>query len=57
MNDRLHSEAMAEHLRENPAYCIELLTAVARHGSTAELVVLLRQIRIAFGVRLRVKEA
>nr|WP_095067070.1 hypothetical protein [Pseudomonas sp. Irchel 3A18] len=50
MRDRPHSEAMSEALRADPAYAAELLTHVLRDGSPAELVILLKQLILAFGV-------
>jgi len=48
VKDRPHSETMAEQLRADPAYAAELLAAVLRDGSPAELVILLRQLALAF---------
>lgn len=51
MRDRPHSEAMSEVLRADPAYAAELLTHVLRDGSPAELVILLQQLTLAFGMK------
>lgn len=47
MRDRLHSEAMVEHFRANPAYAAMLLAEVRRDGDLAELAILIRQIAAA----------
>lgn len=49
MKDRPHDEAMAEQLRANPAYAVELLNEVSRNGDLAELAILFRQLGRAFG--------
>jgi DNA-binding phage protein len=45
MKDRAHENAMAELFRKDPAYAIELLKSVLKHGDREELRIVLRQIR------------
>ncbi|MBB6115100.1 DNA-binding phage protein [Rahnella inusitata] len=47
MRDRSHDEAMSEQLRADPAYVAELIADVLRHGSPAELDIVLRQLTYA----------
>lgn len=49
MKDREHDEAMAEKLRSNPAYAVELLNSILEDGEQAELLIVLRQMARAFG--------
>lgn len=48
MRDRRHDEALAEIFRTDPLYAAALLHEVERDGCEAELVVLLRQLELAF---------
>ncbi|MGO8759589.1 MAG: DNA-binding protein [Terracidiphilus sp.] len=49
MRDRAHDEAMAEQLREDPAYAVELLNSILEDGDQSELLIVLRQMAKAFG--------
>jgi probable addiction module antidote protein len=49
MKDRLHDEAMAEVLNEDPAYALELLNSILEDGEQGELLIVLRQMTKAFG--------
>jgi probable addiction module antidote protein len=49
MKDRTHDEAMAEALREDPAYALELLNGILEDGEQSELLIALRQMTKAFG--------
>jgi probable addiction module antidote protein len=49
MKDRTHDEAMAELLREDPAYALELLNGILEDGEQGELLIALRQMTKAFG--------
>jgi len=49
MRDRTHDEAMAELLREDPAYALELLNGILEDGEQGELLITLRQMTKAFG--------
>jgi len=49
MKDRPHDEAMAELLRENPAYAVDLLNSILEDGEQGELLIALRQMTRAFG--------
>ena len=49
MKDRTHDEAMAELLREDPAYALELLNSILEDGEQGELLIALRQMAKAFG--------
>ena len=49
MKDRTHDEAMAEVLREDPAYALELLNGILEDGEQGELLITLRQMTKAFG--------
>jgi probable addiction module antidote protein len=49
MRDRTHDEAMAELLREDPAYTLELLNGILEDGEQGELLIALRQMTKAFG--------
>jgi len=56
MRDRPHSEAMSEALRADTVYAAELLTHVLRDGSPAELIILLQQLTLAFGVNDHIQQ-
>jgi probable addiction module antidote protein len=49
MKDRTHDETMAEVLREDPAYALELLNGILEDGEQGELLIALRQMTKAFG--------
>jgi probable addiction module antidote protein len=49
MRDRTHDEAMAEILKDDPAYAIELLNGILADGEQGELLIALRQMTKAFG--------
>ena len=49
MRDKLHDEAMAEMLKQDPAYALELLNSILEDGEQGELLVVLRQMARAFG--------
>lgn len=49
MKDKAHDEAMAELLREDPAYAVELLNSILEDGDQGELLITLRQMTQAFG--------
>jgi probable addiction module antidote protein len=49
MKDRGHDEAMAELLKEDPAYALELLNGILEDGEQGELLIALRQMTKAFG--------
>lgn len=49
MRDRSHDEAMAEILRKDPAYAIDLVNSILEDGDQAELLIALRQMTKAFG--------
>lgn len=49
MRDRTHDEAMAELLKEDPAYAVELLNSILEDGEQGELLIVLRQMAKAFG--------
>jgi len=49
MKDRTHDEAMAELLKEDPAYALELLNSILEDGEQGELLIVLRQMTKAFG--------
>lgn len=49
MRDKSHDEAMAELLREDPAYALELLNGILEDGEQGELLITLRQMTKAFG--------
>ncbi|MCW5222406.1 addiction module antidote protein [Verminephrobacter aporrectodeae subsp. tuberculatae] len=56
MNDRAHDDAMAEILRKDPAYAVELLNSILEDGDQAELLIALRQMAKAFGGVMKVAE-
>ena len=49
MKDRPHDEAMAELLRDDPAYQLELLNNILEDGEQQELLIVLRQMTKASG--------
>jgi probable addiction module antidote protein len=49
MRDRTHDEAMAELLKADPAYAVDLLNAILEDGEQGELLIVLRQMAKAFG--------
>jgi probable addiction module antidote protein len=49
MKDRPHDEAMAELLKDDPAYAVELLNSILEEGEQGELLIVLRQMAKAFG--------
>lgn len=49
MRDRQHDEAMAEVLRDDPAYAVEFLNSILEDGEQGELLIALRQMTKAFG--------
>jgi probable addiction module antidote protein len=49
MKDKPHDEAMAELLKEDPAYAVELLNSILEEGEQGELLIVLRQMTKAFG--------
>jgi probable addiction module antidote protein len=49
MKDRLHDESMAELLKRDPAYAVELLNSILEDGEQGELLIALRQMTKAFG--------
>lgn len=49
MRDRTHDEAMAERLKENSAYALDLLNSILEDGEQGELLIVLRQMTKAFG--------
>jgi probable addiction module antidote protein len=49
MRDRNHDEAMAELLKQDPAYALELLNSILEDGEQGELLIVLRQMAKAFG--------
>jgi probable addiction module antidote protein len=49
MRDRVHDEAMAEMLRDDPGYAVQLLNSILQDGDQSELLIALRQMAKAFG--------
>ena len=49
MRDRTHDEAMAELLKSDPAYAVDLLNAILEDGEQGELLIVLRQMESALG--------
>jgi probable addiction module antidote protein len=49
LKDRTHDEAMAEVLRDDPAYAVQLLNSILEDGDQGELLITLRQMAKAFG--------
>lgn len=49
MKDRNHDESMAELLKEDPAYALDLLNSILEDGEQGELLIVLRQMTKAFG--------
>lgn len=48
MRDRAHDDAMAEALRNDPAYAAALLNSIIESGDQGELLIALRHLRMAF---------
>jgi probable addiction module antidote protein len=49
MKDRLHDDAMAEMLKQDPEYAVELINSILEDGDQSELLIALRQMAKAFG--------
>jgi probable addiction module antidote protein len=49
MRDRIHDEAMGEMLKEDPSCAVDLLNSILEDGEQGELLIVLRQLTIAFG--------
>ncbi|NJS37115.1 MAG: addiction module antidote protein [Brachymonas sp.] len=49
MKDKLHDDAMAEMLRDDPGYAIELLNSILEDGNQGELLIAMRQVAKALG--------
>ena len=49
MRDRTHDDAMAEVLKKDPAYALDLLNSILEDGEPGELLIVLRQMTKAFG--------
>jgi probable addiction module antidote protein len=49
MRDKPHDEAMAELLKNDPTYAVELLNSILEDGEQGELLIALRQMARAFG--------
>jgi probable addiction module antidote protein len=49
MRNRAHDDAMAEMLRDDPAYAVQLLNSILEDGDQRELLITLRQMTKAFG--------
>ncbi len=49
MKDRLHDDAMAEMLKQDPEYAVEMLNSILEDGDQSELLIALRQLAKAFG--------
>jgi len=49
MRDRNHDDAMADEVKEDPAYALELLNSILEGGEQGELLITLRQMAKAFG--------
>lgn len=49
MKDRAHDDAMAELLRDDPDYAVQLLNNILEDGDQSELLIALRQMTKAFG--------
>ena len=49
MKDRAHDDAMAELLRDDPDYAVQLLNSILEDGDQSELLIALRQMTKAFG--------
>lgn len=56
MKDIGHDEAMAELLREEPGYAIQLLNSILTDGEPDELQIVLRQMVLAAGGECKVAE-
>jgi probable addiction module antidote protein len=49
MKERAHDDSMAEILRSDPTYALELLNSILEDGDQGELLIALRQMTKAFG--------
>lgn len=49
MPDRSHDDAMAEFYREDPEFALGLLNEILEDGAQQELLVMMRQMTLAFG--------
>ena len=49
MRDRPHDEAMAELYRRDPAFAIDLLKDIIEDGDRGAILMVLRQMTMAFG--------
>lgn len=49
MRDTPHDEAMAELLRDDPTFAIQLLNSILEDGNQSELLIAMRQVTKAFG--------
>jgi probable addiction module antidote protein len=49
MKDRLHDDAMADMLKQDPEYAVEMLNGILEDGDQSELLIALRQLAKAFG--------
>jgi probable addiction module antidote protein len=49
MKDRAHDDAMADMLRADPAYAVQLINSILADGDQSELLIALRQMSKAFG--------
>ena len=49
MKDRLHDDAMAEMLKQDPEYAVEVINSILEDGDQSELLIALRQLAKAYG--------
>ncbi|MBS0316971.1 MAG: addiction module antidote protein [Proteobacteria bacterium] len=49
MKSRSHDDAMAEMYRRDPALALEVINGILADGDQAELLIVLRQMALAFG--------
>ena len=49
MKSKAHDESMAELIREDPEFALQLINAILEDGDQAELLIALRQMAKAFG--------
>lgn len=49
MRSKAHDDAMAEMLRNDPDFAIQLLNSILENGDQSELLITLRQLTKAFG--------
>ena len=49
MKDRLHDDAMADMLKQDPEHAVEMLNGILEDGDQSELLIALRQLAKAFG--------